>query len=46
MSELYKAYAEYLERMLEDSDDLTQVDPESVPEGLDLTALEEWGTFV
>ena len=46
MSELYSAYAEYLERMLDDSDDLTLVDPESVPEGIDLTLLEEWGSFV
>lgn len=42
MSALYEAYAEYLERMLLESDDLTLVDETSVPEDVSLPLLEEW----
>ena len=46
MSELYTAYAEYLERMLDQSDDLMVVDLDSVPDDIrcSLTWL-EWADF-
>ena len=46
MSEFHTAYAEYLERMLEQSDDLMVVDLDSVPDGIrcSLTWL-EWADF-
>ena len=41
------AYAEYLQRMLDQSDDLVEVDIDSVPDGIQcsLTWL-EWADFV
>ena len=42
MSALYEAYAEYLERMLDESDELALVSEETVPEGVSLPLLEEW----
>ena len=46
MSEFYTAYAEYLDRMIEISDDLMEVDIDTVPDGVpvSLTWL-EWGNF-
>ena len=46
MSELYMAYAEYLERMLDDTDDLVTVDFFTVPLGQDITpVMLEWADF-
>ena len=42
MSELYVVYSEYLERMLSESDDLTCVAEETVPEDINWPAFEEW----
>ena len=42
MSALYEAYAEYLERMLDESDDLTLVDSTSVPADVNIPLLLEW----
>ena len=42
MPELYRAYAEYLDRMVEQSDDLTRVDLFTVPPDVDLDKLSEW----
>ena len=42
MSALYEAYAEYLERMLDESDELSLVDEATIPEGVSLPLLEEW----
>ena len=39
------AYTEYLERVFLDSDELTRVDPDSVPEDVYLPCLEEWATL-
>ena len=42
MSALYDAYAEYLDRMLDESDDLTLVDSTSVPADVNIPLLLEW----
>jgi hypothetical protein len=43
MSALFEAYAEYLERMLEESLDLVEVDENTVPINVDLTGpITEW----
>ena len=42
MSALYEAYAEYLERMIEETDDLPTVDLFSVPTDVNLVTLSEW----
>lgn len=39
---LKSAYAEYLERMLQQSDDLVVVDQFTVPEDVDTAKLGEW----
>ena len=39
---LYAAYAEYAERMYDQSDDLTPVDLFTVPMDVDITRLSEW----
>ena len=39
---LYAAYAEYAERMYDESDDLTPVDVFSVPMDVDMDRLAEW----
>ena len=46
MSELYVAYAEYLEKMFSQSEDLVSVDAESIPDEVtpSLTWL-EWADF-
>jgi len=46
MTDLYTAYAEYLERMLTDSDDLISVDLESVPDDMAVSlSWLEWADF-
>ena len=46
MPELYMAYAEYLERMLQQSDNLVSVDVTTVPEDQDITpVMWEWADF-
>ena len=42
MSELITAYAEYLERMFVESDELATVDIFTVPTTVNLPLLEEW----
>ena len=43
MSALFEAYAEYLERMLDESLDLVAVDEDTVPPDVDLTGpITEW----
>ena len=42
MSALYEAYAEYLERMIEETDDLPTVDLFTVPTDVNLVTLSEW----
>ena len=42
MSALYEAYAEYLERMLQQSDELTPVDESTVPDEVNWPVLQEW----
>lgn len=42
VSELYVAYASYLERMLEQTEELTPVWRDSVPDTVNLPVLEEW----
>ena len=42
MSELYTAYAEYLERMLQESDDLVIIDSTTVPDWVNVPLMEEW----
>ena len=44
MSELYTAYADYLERMLDESDELTLVDEATVPDSINWPVLEEWAS--
>ena len=46
MSALYEAYAEYLDRMFDRSDDLVEVDVDSIPDEVDpsLSWL-EWADF-
>ena len=42
MSALYTAYAEYLERMLDESDELVLVDIDTVPADADWDRVAEW----
>jgi hypothetical protein len=42
MSEFYTAYAEYLERMLLESDELTPVLEDTVPDWVSLPLVQEW----
>ena len=42
MTELFRAYAQYLERMFQESDDLVLVDQFTVPLDVDLVRLTEW----
>ena len=42
LSALYIAYAEYAERMFDESDDLSSVDVFSVPMNVDMDRLAEW----
>ena len=46
MSEFYTAYAEYLESMLQVSDDLVEVDIDTVPDGVPVSlSWLEWADF-
>ena len=46
MSEFYTAYAEYLESMLQVSDDLVEVDIDTVPDGVPVSLnWLEWADF-
>ena len=46
MSALYEAYAEYLDQMFDQSDDLMSVDLETVPDSLTVTlSWLEWADF-
>ena len=46
MSALYEAYAEYLDRMIERSDELVSVDAESIPDDVECSlAWLEWADF-
>ena len=44
MSDFYNLYASYLERMLDESDDLTLVDEATVPDEVNWPVLEEWAS--
>ena len=46
MSDLYVAYAEYLERMLSESDELAFVLADTVPEDVNVPLMEEWANVV
>ena len=49
MTELTRAYSQYLERMLDESLDLVDVDVETVPDEYDLddlTRISEWCSLV
>lgn len=49
MTELTRAYAEYLDRMIDESLDLVDVDVETVPDEYDLddlTRISEWCSLV
>ena len=46
MSALYEAYAEYLDQMIERSDDLVVVDAESIPDDAEISlSWLEWADF-
>jgi hypothetical protein len=44
MTEFYIAYSEYLERMLQQSDELVLVDEETIPIDCNRAVMEEWAT--
>jgi hypothetical protein len=44
MNEFYTAYAAYLERMVEQSDELVLVDEETIPIDCNRAVMEEWAT--
>ncbi len=46
MSEFYVAYAEYLERMLSESDEMSFVLEDTVPEDINVPLMEEWACIV
>ena len=43
---LYAAYAEYLDRMVDESDDLVSVDLFTVPMDVDMARVSEWADLV
>ena len=43
MTELYTCYASYLDRMIEQSEDLVCIAEETIPSDVNLPLLEEWG---
>ena len=45
MSDLTTAYREYLDRMIDETDDLVEVDQFTVPLEYNLTALSEFADF-
>ena len=46
MSALSQAYREYLERMFDESDELTPVDIDTVPSTVDWDRVSEWAELV
>ncbi len=44
MTEFYTAYAAYLERMLQQSDELVLVDEETIPIDCNRAVMEEWAS--
>ena len=44
MNEFYTAYAAYLERMIEQSDELVVVDEETIPYDCNRAVMEEWAS--
>ena len=44
MNEFYIAYSEYLERMLQQSDELVVVDEETIPIECNRAVMEEWAS--
>jgi len=44
MTEFYIAYGEYLERMLQQSDELVLVDEETIPIDCNRAVMEEWAS--
>jgi hypothetical protein len=46
MSEFYRAYSEYLERMLDETDELAAVAAETVPDEANVPLLEEWADVI
>ena len=44
MTEFYRAYGEYLERMLQQSDELVLVDEETIPYDCNRAVMEEWAS--
>ena len=46
MNEFYTAYAEYLERMLAQTDEIAHVIEDTVPDDCNLPVFEEWATVV
>ena len=43
MNSFFTAYAEYLERMYDESDDLIPLDEDTIPDEFDLDRIREWG---
>lgn len=43
---LLSAYTEYLDRVFEETDELAQVDAFTVPDGVNLPAVQEWADLV
>ena len=43
---LKSAYAEYLDRMIEETDELALVETSTVPDGISLPKLQEWAELV
>jgi hypothetical protein len=44
MTEFYRAYAEYLSRMYDQSDELVVVDEETIPDDCNRAVMEEWAS--
>ena len=44
MTEFYQAYSAYLERMLQQSDELVLVDEETIPIDCNRAVMEEWAS--
>ena len=46
MNDFYTAYADYLERMLDQSDEIAYVIEDTVPNDCNMPLFEEWATVV
>ena len=46
MNDLYTTYAEYLERMLDQTDDIAYVIEDTVPDDCNIPVFEEWASVV